>query len=97
MRQHASRPSIIRPCTCFAFRHSSLIGLLAPIPTVRAAVLAAHIQPTCSILTHCRDRSLHAVVFAGVRFAVDHLDGHKVIVSSKPGEVIGHEAVKQVS
>lgn len=33
---------------------------------------------------------------AGVRFTVTHLDGHKVTITSKPGEVIAHEAIKQV-
>lgn len=32
----------------------------------------------------------------GVKIVVEHLDGHKVFVSSKPGEVLQHESVKQV-
>jgi DnaJ family protein A protein 2 len=32
----------------------------------------------------------------GVRFSVTHLDGHKVIITSRPGEVIAPETVKQV-
>jgi DnaJ family protein A protein 2 len=32
----------------------------------------------------------------GTAFVVNHLDGRKVFVSSKPGEVIGHESVREV-
>jgi len=33
----------------------------------------------------------------GVKLVVEHLDGHSVHVTSKPGAVIAHEAVKQVA
>jgi DnaJ-class molecular chaperone len=33
---------------------------------------------------------------AGVKFEIEHLDGHKVYITSKPGEVIKHESVLQV-
>jgi DnaJ homolog subfamily A member 2 len=32
----------------------------------------------------------------GVKAVIEHLDGHKIFVTSKPGEVIAPEAVKQV-
>ena len=32
-----------------------------------------------------------------MKLVVDHLDGHQVFVTSKPGAVIAHEAVKQVA
>jgi len=33
----------------------------------------------------------------GARVVVEHLDGHKVFVSSKPGEIVAPDAVKQVA
>lgn len=33
----------------------------------------------------------------GTRFIINHLDGHKVLVTSQPGEVIANESVKQVA
>jgi DnaJ-class molecular chaperone len=48
--------------------------------------ICAQLLITNLMLTRC----------TGVKMWITHLDGHKVYVESKPGEVIGHEATKQV-